>query len=52
MLLMIKRANKWFPKIESILKEEGIPDDFKYLAVIESGLKMCVHLRVQKDSGN
>ena len=30
MLLMIKRANKWFPKIESILKEEGIPEDFKY----------------------
>ena len=39
MLLMIKRANKWFPKIESILKEEGIPEDFKYLAVIESGLE-------------
>ena len=39
MLLMIKRANKWFPKIESILKEEGIPDDFKYMAVIESGLE-------------
>ena len=39
MLLMIKRANKWFPIIESILKEEGIPEDFKYLAVIESGLE-------------
>ncbi len=35
---MLKRANRWFPAIERILKEEKIPDDFKYLAVIESGL--------------
>lgn len=35
---MLKRANRWFPLIERILKEENIPDDFKYLAVIESGL--------------
>lgn len=35
---MLKRANRWFPLIERILKEEKIPDDFKYLAVIESGL--------------
>jgi hypothetical protein len=35
---MLKRANRWFPIIERILKEENIPDDFKYLAVIESGL--------------
>jgi hypothetical protein len=34
----IKRANRWFPIIEKILNEQGIPDDFKYLAVIESGL--------------
>jgi len=37
-LLFFKRANRWFPVIEPILKEEGIPDDFKYLALIESGL--------------
>ncbi len=37
-LLMIKRANKYFPIIEPILKQNGVPDDFKYLAVIESGL--------------
>lgn len=37
-LLMIKRANKYFPIIEPILKKNGIPDDFKYLALIESGL--------------
>jgi hypothetical protein len=34
----LKLMNRHFPKIESILKEEGIPDDFKYLAVAESGL--------------
>jgi len=37
-LLFHKRANRWFPVIEPILKENGVPDDFKYLAVIESGL--------------
>ena len=38
-LLMMKRANKFFPQIECILKEEEVPDDFKYLALIESGLE-------------
>ncbi len=38
-LLMMKRANKFFPQIERILKEEEVPDDFKYLALIESGLE-------------
>ena len=38
-LLLFKRANKYFPVIEPILKEHGIPNDFKYLAVIESGLQ-------------
>lgn len=37
-LLMLKRANRWFPIIEPILKENNVPDDFKYLAVIESSL--------------
>lgn len=41
-LLMIKRANKYFPVIEPILKKYGVPDDFKYLAVIESGLMNVV----------
>lgn len=35
-MLQIKRANRLFPIIEPILKECGIPDDFKYLMVIES----------------
>ena len=41
-LLLMKRANKYFPVIEPILEEEGVPDDFKYLAVIESGLTQAV----------
>ena len=41
-LLLIKRAHKYFPIIEPILKAEGVPDDFKYLAVIESGLTQAV----------
>lgn len=41
-ILNIKRANRAFPIIESILKKNGIPDDFKYLAVIESGLVNAV----------
>ena len=39
MMLLLKRANKYFPSIEKILEEEGVPDDFKYLAVIESALE-------------
>ncbi|MEN8136891.1 MAG: lytic transglycosylase domain-containing protein [Bacteroidota bacterium] len=38
-LLFFKRANKYFPTIEKILKEKGVPNDFKYLALIESGLQ-------------
>ena len=37
-IIAIKRANKYFPIIEPILKKNDIPDDFKYLAVIESNL--------------
>lgn len=38
-LLNIKMANKYFPTIERILAEQGVPDDFKYLAVAESNLR-------------
>ena len=38
-LLLFKRTNKYFPIIEPILEKNGIPNDFKYLAVIESGLQ-------------
>ncbi|MBQ8361584.1 MAG: lytic transglycosylase domain-containing protein [Bacteroidaceae bacterium] len=37
-LLMIKRANRYFPIIEPILKECGVPDDLKYLMAIESSV--------------
>jgi len=36
-LLFIKKANRFLPQVEPILKEEGVPDDFKYLPFIESG---------------
>jgi len=41
-ILYLKRASRWFPVIEPILREEGVPEDFKYLAVIESGLSQAV----------
>lgn len=37
-ILLLKRANRFFPTIERILKEQGMPDDLKYVALIESGL--------------
>tara|TARA_A200000159_G_C7300023_1_gene329658 strand:- start:462 stop:1373 length:912 start_codon:yes stop_codon:yes gene_type:complete len=42
MMLLLKRANKYFPTIEKILKEEGVPSDLKYLSVIESGLENAI----------
>ncbi len=38
--LMLKRKTRWFPVIEPILAQEGVPDDFKYLCVAESALSM------------
>lgn len=37
-IFLMKRAHRWLPQIDSILKEEGIPEDFKYLPLIESAL--------------
>lgn len=37
-LFLIKRANRWLPQIEKILEKNGVPDDFKYLPLIESNL--------------
>ena len=36
--LMIKRANRYFPQIEPLLKAAAVPDDLKYLMVIESNV--------------
>ena len=41
-IIMIKRSARYFPIIEPILKAHGVPDDFKYLALIESGLTNVV----------
>ncbi|OGU72934.1 MAG: murein transglycosylase [Ignavibacteria bacterium RBG_16_34_14] len=41
-ILSIKRANRWFPVIEPILEKNGIPDDFKYLMVAESGISNAI----------
>ncbi len=38
-ILYLKRAPRFFPTIEKILAENGLPDDLKYLAVAESGLE-------------
>ncbi|MCC7534188.1 MAG: lytic transglycosylase domain-containing protein [Bacteroidia bacterium] len=41
-ILLLKRANKFFPVIESILSKNGIPDDMKYVVLAESGLQNVV----------
>ncbi len=41
-LLLHKKANRWFPIIEPILEKNGIPEDFKYIALIESQLTNVV----------
>ncbi len=38
----LKLANRWFPIIEGTLKANGVPDDFKYLAMAESGLRNVI----------
>lgn len=37
-LFLLKRANRWLPRMTEILKAHNIPEDFKYLPLIESGL--------------
>ncbi len=37
-LFLLKRANRWLPRMTEILKAHDIPEDFKYLPLIESGL--------------
>lgn len=40
--LILKKAERYFPEIEAILKNQNIPEDIKYLAVAESGLANLV----------
>ncbi|HPB57049.1 MAG TPA: lytic transglycosylase domain-containing protein [Bacteroidales bacterium] len=37
-----KRSGRFFPEIEKILKEEGVPEDLKYVCVAESNLENVV----------
>jgi hypothetical protein len=41
-ILTLKLANKYLPEIERVLEENGVPQDFKYLAIAESGLRNLV----------
>ena len=38
-ILWIKRANRYFPHIEKVLKEQSMPDDLKYITIAESSLR-------------
>ena len=38
-ILLHKRAHRWFPVIRPILEEEGVPEDMKYVPLVESGFK-------------
>lgn len=44
-ILWLKRTTRYFPYIEKVLKENGLPEDIKYLAVTESALRMHVGSR-------
>jgi membrane-bound lytic murein transglycosylase D len=37
-IFILKRAGRWLPQIEAILEKNNIPDDFKYMPLIESAL--------------
>lgn len=41
-IFLIKRANRWLPQIERVLREHNIPNDFKYLPLVESNLLNAV----------
>ncbi len=42
---LVKLSSRWFPLIEKILHKNGVPDDFKYLAAAESGLRNVISTR-------
>jgi membrane-bound lytic murein transglycosylase D len=44
-IFLMKRANRWLPQMEKILRDYGIPDDFKYLPLIESNLMNVISYR-------
>ena len=38
-IMWLKRANRYMPYIQSVLKVQGLPDDLKYIPVVESALR-------------
>ncbi len=44
-IFLIKRANRWLPQMQEILERYGIPEDFKYLPLIESNLMNVISHR-------
>ncbi len=41
-LQLIRKSTRWFPLIDTILADNNIPPDFKYLCIVESGLENVV----------
>lgn len=41
-LLLLKRTTRWFPVMEPLMEKYGLPEDFKYLSMIESSLTNAV----------
>lgn len=41
-IFLMKRASRWLPQMQEILRKNDIPDDFKYLPLIESNLMNVV----------
>jgi hypothetical protein len=41
-IMQLKRTTRWFPVMEPIMEQYGLPEDFKYLAMIESELTNAV----------
>jgi hypothetical protein len=44
-ILNLKRANRWFPVIEQILKENDIPDDFKFIPMVETNMANVISVK-------
>lgn len=44
-ILLLKKSHRWFPLIEPVLERYGVPDDFKYLTLVEGGLSNDVSPR-------
>ena len=44
-ILWLKRSKRYLPHIEEILRNEGVPEDLKYVALAESALRPHAHSR-------